>query len=285
VTHNELLDNLRARYRAPAWVFFEEVRASTGYADRSADALAFSLWPSQGLELIGFEVKAYRGDWLREMKNPAKADRVLGYADRIFLVTTEKGMVKREELPPLWGLIEPHGTALRATKQAEKNPQARPLDRHFFASLMRQAHGYIEGELKNADRTKQARKEGFDDAERQCRDDAAREREERQRLENAILTFQEASGVEIGHWNGGRIGEAEPAARRRARDGAGAALHAADRAPGRQHGSGHLEEGGGGGARERGGRGRRRVPGQSHPPPPWENDGVLRRARRGRARG
>lgn len=208
MTLQEVMDGLRARYRAPAWAFFEEVRDSTGFASRTADALAFGLWPSQGLELLGFEVKAYRGDWLRELKHPEKADRVLGYADRVFLVTTEKGLVKREELPPLWGLVEPHGSALRATKAAEKNPQARPLDRHFFASLMRQAHTFIEREIANADRTKEAHQRGVEEGELRSKHDLDRTAEDLHRLERAVERFKETSGVEIDRWDGGHIGEA-----------------------------------------------------------------------------
>ena len=59
---------LALRYAPPAYAFFEEVRAQTGYAaGGSADGLALSLWPSRGIELHGFEVKVSRSDWLREL--------------------------------------------------------------------------------------------------------------------------------------------------------------------------------------------------------------------------
>lgn len=208
MTVPEVMASLRTRYQAPAWAFFEEVRDSTGWASRTADALAFGLWPSQGLELLGFEVKAYRGDWLRELKHPEKADRILGFADRVFLVTTEKGLIRRDELPPLWGLVEPHGTALRATKAAEKNPQARPLDRHFFASLMRQAHSYIEREIQNADRTKEAHARGLAEGKQEWKTQLQLITEDRDRLQRALDRFYEASGVEIDKWDGSRIGQA-----------------------------------------------------------------------------
>ena len=47
---------LRARHPSEAWAFLSHVRNGTGYARRTArtaDALAFSLWPSRGLGSTG----------------------------------------------------------------------------------------------------------------------------------------------------------------------------------------------------------------------------------------
>ena len=63
---SEVVNRLRDRYPSAAYAFFEQVRNGTGYSRtvvRTADALAFSLWPSRGLTLDGFEIKAYRGDY------------------------------------------------------------------------------------------------------------------------------------------------------------------------------------------------------------------------------
>lgn len=209
MTLAEAMDNLRCRYRAPAWAFFEQVRDATGLgASRTADAVAFSLWPSQGLELIGFEVKASRHDWLREKKHPEKADLILGYCDRIFIVATEKDLIKPEEIPPLWGLIEPHGARLRPKKPAERNPHAAPLDRPFFASLMREAHRFIEREIADAASTKEAESRGRKRAEEEfgaAIEDTNRRRKD---LERAIAAFEAASGVQISVWDAGHVGEA-----------------------------------------------------------------------------
>lgn len=208
MTVTEVMDSLRCRYRAPAWAFFEEVRDATGFgASRSADAIAFGLWPSQGLELHGFEVKAYRGDWLRELKRPEKADAVLGYCDRIWIVTSERSMVKLDELPPLWGLMEPHGDGLRATRTAERNPAAKPLDRRLFASLMRQAQRYVENEIKNGDGSKEAYARGLKEGKSSAEQGLETMRHDSERLQNAVDRFEKESGVRISSWDYGHIGE------------------------------------------------------------------------------
>lgn len=135
---DELMAALAARYCRPAWAFLPEVRNGTGYQrePRTADAMAMSLWPSRGLELHGFEVKASRADWLGELKNPAKAEEIAAFCDRWWLVVGDKEIVKPAELPPTWGLMIPRGTGLIAVTEAPKL-DATPLDRLFVASLLR----------------------------------------------------------------------------------------------------------------------------------------------------
>src|SRR4051812_18306594 len=77
ITARDLVAALERRVPRPEYVLLEQVRGATGItegADRSADAIAMSVWPSRGLELHGFEVKVSRGDWLRELREPAKAE-------------------------------------------------------------------------------------------------------------------------------------------------------------------------------------------------------------------
>lgn len=208
MTVSEVYEALRVRYSPPAWAFFPEIPDQTGWASRTADAVAFGLWPSQGLELHGFEIKASRSDWSRELKRPQKADKVLGYCDRIWVVSTVKGLVPIETLPPKWGLLEPYGGGLRATKQAEINPEARPLTKSFFASLMRQAHRYMEHAIETSDGTQKAYEKGRDEEKRASKFTIESLTSKNQELTKAILEFQEASGVQIHTWNGKRIGEA-----------------------------------------------------------------------------
>ena len=46
------------------------------------------VWPSRGLYLHGFEIKVHRNDWLRELKNPAKAEEIAGYCHFWWVVAT-----------------------------------------------------------------------------------------------------------------------------------------------------------------------------------------------------
>ena len=59
---------------ASQYAFMTEVRDATGaMGQRYADAITMCLWPSQGLEIIGFEIKVARSDWLNELKEAMKS--------------------------------------------------------------------------------------------------------------------------------------------------------------------------------------------------------------------
>lgn len=114
-----------------------EVRNGTAWAaNRSVDSVVMSLWPSLGLELWGMEIKVSRSDWLREIKDPAKASEVFSYFDRWFLVAPTE-IVKPDEIPEPWGWYAPQGGTLRRMKDGAKNAAPRTVDRNFLAALMR----------------------------------------------------------------------------------------------------------------------------------------------------
>jgi len=136
-TESNLTDALKARFCLPAWAFFPAVRNAAGFdANRTADGIAMSLWPSRGLEVYGFEIKVSRGDWLTEMRNPSKAEDIFRYCDRWFLVSASRELVKAGELPQTWGLMVPRGNGLEVVKEAPKNTAA-ALDRSFVAVLLK----------------------------------------------------------------------------------------------------------------------------------------------------
>jgi len=129
---------LRERYAPPAYeVLFEIPNATGGRHNRTADALAFSLWPSRGLEIYGFEIKCHRSDWLRELKDPHKAETFWRYCDRWFLVVNDKSVVQAGELPKTWGLLALSGGKLKLVVDAPPNPEPRPLDRLLLMALVR----------------------------------------------------------------------------------------------------------------------------------------------------
>jgi len=103
-----------------------------------------SMWPSRGLEINGFEIKASRSDWLRELKNPAKAEAIAAYCDRWWIVAL-KDLVKIEELPAGWGLMELQANgSLKEVKRAPARENVKPITRTFMAAMMRRV-----GELDN----------------------------------------------------------------------------------------------------------------------------------------
>lgn len=141
-TTPSIYDLLRAKYAAPEWAFMEEVAPATGGGTRYADGVAMNLWHSRGHAVLGFEVKVSRSDWLRELKQPEKADPVMRYCDHWWVVA-ERGCVMGGELPINWGLMERHGAGLRIVTPAPKL-EAKPLKREFFASLMRRGFELLD---------------------------------------------------------------------------------------------------------------------------------------------
>lgn len=55
-------------------------------------------------ELLGFEIKTSRADFLNELKNPMKAERWRQLCDRWFLVAPDESILKND-LPEGWGLM------------------------------------------------------------------------------------------------------------------------------------------------------------------------------------
>jgi hypothetical protein len=78
------------RGNGPEAVIIPEVRNDAGFAaSRSIDAVSLGLWPSRGLNLTAYELKVSRGDWLRELRDPAKAEAFAGLVDYIYLVVSD----------------------------------------------------------------------------------------------------------------------------------------------------------------------------------------------------
>lgn len=121
------------------WAVFDEVRNETGFTTgkptRSADMVAMNLWRSKGLEVHGFELKVSRGDFLKELADPEKAEAIKRYCDRWWLVAPQE--VLNGDLPRGWGWLRPGPTGdLEVAVRAPKL-QPVPLDRLFVAALVR----------------------------------------------------------------------------------------------------------------------------------------------------
>lgn len=97
-----ILDMLTAKYPKGQFSILSEVNHTIG-GGRRADFVIVSFWRSRGLKIIGIERKSDRGDWLKELKAPEKADKVFQYCDEWFLLTDEEGVASIEEIPTTWG--------------------------------------------------------------------------------------------------------------------------------------------------------------------------------------
>lgn len=205
-TH-EIKAALAEKYKAPEYALIFEVGNGTGgNKSRSADAVAMSLWPSRGLHLIGFEIKASRADWLNELKNPEKADAVGKYCDYWYLVVGDKKIVQDGELPLGWGLIAPRGDGLVVVKEASKI-ECLPVNRNFLAGLMRrnaeQDRAAIDEEIRRA-----VKKQVAELVEQQVKNKTVVLKRENEKLNSIVGKFFEVSGVQLYDFNVAEIADA-----------------------------------------------------------------------------
>ena len=166
----DLKTMLAKRYAPPEWATLFEVKDGVGWSgSRRLDAVAFNLWATRGLEVLGFEIKVDRRDWLRELAMPAKAEAAGSVVDR-FYVVAPPDVVEPGELPPKWGLKTVKGGKFFETRKAEPFRSTKTfgtLDRTFAAALIAK----IQQEIPEAER--RGREAGY----RDCRQQEERERQ------------------------------------------------------------------------------------------------------------
>ena len=142
----DIVQRLRDRYSPPEWVFIPELRIGTSYGrlvEKRIDGWAINCWRSQKFLKISFEIKVYRSDWLRELKDPKKRLPAMSVSNEFYFVVP-KGIIKKEELPEDCGLIEllDSGSlqlAVRATTRMISDP---PWS--FVASIGRRSQAEME---------------------------------------------------------------------------------------------------------------------------------------------
>lgn len=207
-TEATMLALLEKRYRGqdrgngPAWAFVPKVRNAAGFnATRTIDALAMSLWPSRGLELHGHEIKVSRADWLREMRDPEKAEVFSRLVDRWWLVVSDAKIVQDGELPPTWGLMVATGRGLVVKVQAPELPatDAPWMPRTFLAALLRASVRTADTTPAEIDAAIKAARAEWD---AQHAENIERWRATRDELQATISAFEREAGVRLGNgWN------------------------------------------------------------------------------------
>lgn len=201
MSHQALYEALTRRFDPPEWALFAEVRTQLGSTTRSADAVAMNLWPSRGMALAGFELKQDRRDWLREKRNPEKAEAMARLCNEWWLVTTEGVIKDPDEIPGPWGwlLLADKAKTLRVKQKPEIRPSpmldGQPvLLRSLVASLVRRAH--TEGQRRPEVNAAQQR--GYAEGVKAGRDHTEWHRDKRameskvQALERELSTHREA---------------------------------------------------------------------------------------------
>lgn len=189
---DELKDRIVAKYPEPSWVVLDEVRDGTGYgSSRSADAMAFGVWPSRGLQIVGFEIKINRSDWIREIKDPEKAESIAQFCDQWWLVTCD-GVAKLEEIPAGWGWYTADARGLKMMKPAA-DLAPKEIGRSFLMSIVRNISRCYVPQSK----IKELVAADLETAVKGRRDDNKYRLEALERMEKHVKRFQEASGIDL----------------------------------------------------------------------------------------
>ena len=194
---------LRDSYPVDQYALLWEVGNGTGSRQsRWADAVAMGLWPSRGLLVEGIEIKVHRHDWLRELKNPAKADEIARYCDLWWIVCTE-GVVSIDELPPGWGakVLNAKGK-LQVVQKPVRNENVKPLDRSFVAAMLRRQAEAGEAVIRKAvddlhQRERSAERKDAERAESQAVSELAT-------LNKRLAELRELTGLDLNHWTPNR---------------------------------------------------------------------------------
>lgn len=209
MTERQVLDLLRRRHckagngGSGEYAYMEHVRNAAAFnATRTFDAVVLNLWPSRGLELHAFEVKCSRSDWLRELKEPEKAEAAALLVDRFSVVAGGPDIVKLDELPPTtWGLFVVKGTTqLQCVKAAPLLPDADPkrdVTRSFLVAMLRAGGAVPRAEAAEVEAARAAGR--AEEAEHQA-DIRAAGIDELRALKEIVAKFEKAAGVAITGW-------------------------------------------------------------------------------------
>lgn len=197
MTEYELFMALRPHYPAREYALLPQAANGTGAGSlRHCDALALGLWPSRGMHLSGFEIKSYRGDWMRELRNPEKAEEVARYCNHWWIVAAGP-FVKPDELPQPWGLMtwDEKKQALVKSKPAPFREAVAP-DLPFVAAMLRKAQEVCTPEAE----IKAARENGLAEGRKEGATNCKYDLEDYQKLKQRVHEFEESSGVSISGW-------------------------------------------------------------------------------------
>lgn len=140
---------LREWFGGDGAIVMDELGNGTGArAARWCDMAVFQTWPSRGLTLSGIEIKVSRGDWARELANPAKAEALHQHCDFWWVAFGPEVLPKvgerLAEVPVGWGVIEvlpdkqnvPKPKVLRHPERQQRPPH---VARTMVAALLRAA--------------------------------------------------------------------------------------------------------------------------------------------------
>lgn len=138
MTHDQLIIAASAWLRKKQQTIVITDLVSGGY--EIPDAIGFA---TRGSTLV--EVKVSRSDFLADRHKPWRRNPERGMGNLRYYLTTP-GLIKVNELPEKWGLLELTGPRVRVVKEAAYRPSNRLSEIRLLMSAMRRiAHQASEG--------------------------------------------------------------------------------------------------------------------------------------------
>lgn len=201
-TESSIFARIKAKH-ASGYAVIRGVRNAASFdADRTCDALVMGTWKSNGLHLHGFEIKVSRNDWLREIQDPSKAEAFAKHC-HYWWIAAAPGVVKLEELPAMWGLMEAAGETLKVRRPATFRDPDR-LEWSMLAALLRRStEQSVDADLLQASYDK-----GVEAGKVIGLAEADGSRRVLKELSDAVQKFERESGVKIDRWSCGDVGKA-----------------------------------------------------------------------------
>lgn len=194
---DEIFVRLRERYcLANGWITMGEV--SPPRCPRRFDALSIMGWMSRGFEALGFEIKVSRADWLRELKDVAKAEPLVRLCTR-WWICAPPGVVEEAELPEAWGLLVFHASRIVAARQAPRlSPE--PWSPEMWRCMLLRLAGREATPAEVSRAREAAYKDGYDAGQREGKRGATRALEDLATLRRDVEAAEKATGVHLSNW-------------------------------------------------------------------------------------
>jgi hypothetical protein len=203
VTEGNIVKALANHHSGSEWAFLAQVRNQTGFErnTRTADAIAFSLWPSRGLYATGYEVKVTRQDLRKELADPRKAEEIARFC-KLWFIAAPEGICRPEDLPLPWGLVEvKEAGRLKWTKPAVPNEHAMEPTWRFVCAVMRSASEASVPAITFQEQLETAKTEIEKKAKENEGYELKRARENLEKANHRIAAFESKSGVKLDRYS------------------------------------------------------------------------------------
>lgn len=182
-------------------VYLTEVTAP-GQSGRRADAVHIGLWHSRGAGIVEVcELKVSRADWLKELKEPKKAEAWWPYCNIFWLVVPHEGIVRDGELPKGWGLMMPGTRGRRFKVLAKPEEREAQITPGLLITLLKNTETTRTNSLR---RLEQELRKKFYEQEQQVRRQRGTFNDKDKRRLELLERLEKALGMELADyaWEG-----------------------------------------------------------------------------------